>query len=226
MAMASTPEKIDKVVSSETIESGLMGRSLVIRADEDRAELNLYPSPTLCRLQTIEALNNAMDRSGNVSISAEARELYEKVVIHYDRTMRNHSTLGGLYARIGDRATAIASLLAVTSGEVTEDDMRFAFALCLRHIEDCRFLLVKADAVESGDYDGQVLEVKERILKFCSKMGTARGQLCQKVTKPKGIAKMMREAATRGKPSIYDDALNQLITDNMISMDGNRFIKL
>ena len=226
MAMASTPEKIDKVVSSETIESGLMGRSLVVRADEERAELNLYPSPELCSVDTINKLKNVLLQCGNVSISPEASKLYEKVVIYYDRKMRNHSTLGGLYARIGDRAVVIASLLGAASGEVTEQDMKYAFASCLRHIEDCRFLLVKANAVETGDYDSKLLEVKERVLKFCTKVGISRSSLKQKVCKPKDIAKLVRRAETEGKPTIYTNAINQLMKDGMIVLEGERFKKV
>lgn len=226
MAMASTPEKIDRVVSSETIESGLMGRSLVVRADEERAELNLSPSSSLCSAATIGDLNSALELTGNVSISSDAKKLYEDVVLHYDRTQRNHRTLGGLFARVGDRAMTIASLLAVTSGEVTKDDMKYAFALCLRHIEDCRFLLVKANAVETGDYDTKLLEVKERVLKFCTSMGLSRSKLKDKVCRPKEIVKLNRLAESQNRPTIYSDAINQLMSDGLITLEGERFRKL
>lgn len=227
MAMASTPEKIDRVVSSETIESGLMGRSLVIRADEERKELNLYPSGFLCDQAILWDLNSALsNQNGNVQITEDAKELYEKVVLHYDRTMRNHDTLGGLYARMGDRAITIASLLAVVSGKITIDDMKYAFALCLRHIEDCRFLLVKANAVETGDYDEKLLEVKERVLKFCPKIGISKSALKQKVCKPKDIAKMNKRAELSGVKTIYSNAINQLLEDKMIALKDDRFVRL
>lgn len=226
MAMASTPEKIDRVVSSETIESGLMGRSLVVRADEERAELNLSPSSSLCSAETIRDLNSALELTGSVKISNDAAELYKEVVLHYDRTHRNHRSLGGLFARIGDRAMTIASLLAVASGEVTKDDMKYAFALCLRHIEDCRFLLVKANAVETGDYDTKLLEVKERVLKFCTSMGLSRSKLKDKVCRPKEIVKLIRLAESQNRPTIYSDAINQLMNDGLITLEGERFRKL
>ncbi|ENM3792930.1 hypothetical protein QSX67_003031 [Vibrio cholerae] len=222
MSMASTPEKIDKVVSSESIESGLMGRSIVIRADEERRELNLNPSPELCSGDTIVALGRALSRSGNLKITPAAKELFNSIVIHFDKTMRNHPTLGGLYARIGDRALCIASLLAVTTGEVTEADVRYAFALVLRHIEDCKFLLSKATAAESGEYEDQLSMVNDRILKFCTGEGMPLSQLKQKVCKPKDIAAAVRKAEKQGKPSIYQHALGQLVMSGVLVVDNEK----
>lgn len=222
MSMASTPEKIDKVVSSESIESGLMGRSIVIRADEERRELNLNPSPELCSGDTIVALGRALSRSGNVKITPAAKELFDSVVIHFDKTMRNHPALGGLYARIGDRALCIASLLAATTGEVTESDVRYSFALVLRHIEDCKFLLTKATAAESGEYEDQLSMVNERILKFCTGEGMPLSQLKQKVCKPKDIDAAVRKAVKKGKPSIYQHALGQLIMSGTLLVDNEK----
>ncbi|MDE1348849.1 hypothetical protein L9W80_01660 [Vibrio aestuarianus] len=222
MSMASTPEKIDKVVSSESIESGLMGRSIVIRADEERRELNLNPSPELCSGDTIVALGRALSRSGNVKITPAAKELFDSIVLHFDKTMRNHPTLGGLYARIGDRALCIASLLAVATGEVTEADVRYAFALVLRHIEDCKFLLTKATAAESGEYEDQLSMVNDRILKFCTGEGMPLSQLKQKVCKPKDIAAAVRKAEKQGKPSIYQHALGQLVMSGTLLVDNEK----
>lgn len=222
MSMASTPEKIDKVVSSESIESGLMGRSIVIRADEERRELNLNPSPELCSGDTIVALGRALSRSGNVKITPAAKELFNSIVLHFDKTMRNHPTLGGLYARIGDRALCIASLLAVATGEVTEADVRYAFALVLRHIEDCKFLLSKATAAESGEYEDQLSMVNERILKFCTSEGMPLSQLKQKVCKAKDIAAAVRKAEKQGKPSIYQHALGQLVMSGALVVDNEK----
>ncbi|MBN7278986.1 hypothetical protein GU254_09470 [Vibrio cholerae] len=222
MSMASTPEKIDKVVSSESIESGLMGRSIVIRADEERRELNLNPSPELCSGDTIVALGRALSRSGNLKIIPAAKELFNSIVLHFDKTMRNHPTLGGLYARIGDRALCIASLLAVATGEVTEADVRYAFALVLRHIEDCKFLLSKATAAESGEYEDQLSMVNERILKFCTGEGMPLSQLKQKVCKPKDIAAAVRKAEKQGKPSIYQHALGQLVMSGTLLVDNEK----
>ncbi|ENY3828430.1 hypothetical protein ACFXIJ_001935 [Vibrio cholerae] len=222
MSMASTPEKIDKVVSSESIESGLMGRSIVIRCDEERRELNLDPSPELCSGDTIVALGRALSRSGNVKITPAAKELFNSIVLHFDKTMRNHPTLGGLYARIGDRALCIASLLAVTTGEVTEADVRYAFALVLRHVEDCRFLLSKATAIETGEYEDQLSMVNERILKFCTSEGMPLSQLKQKVCKPKDIAAAVRKAEKQGKPSIYQHALGKMLMSGVLVVDNEK----
>ncbi|GHW94827.1 hypothetical protein VCSRO155_1581 [Vibrio cholerae] len=222
MSMASTPEKIDKVVSSESIESGLMGRSIVIRADEERRELNLNPSPELCSGDTIVALGRALSRSGNLKITPAAKELFNSIVIHFDKTMRNHPTLGGLYARIGDRALCIASLLAVASAEVTEADVRYAFALVLRHVADCKFLLTKATAAESGEYEDQLSMVNERILKFCTSEGMPLSQLKQRVCKPRDIAAAVRKAEKQGKPSIYQHALGQLVMSGALVVDNEK----
>jgi hypothetical protein len=221
MSMASTPEKIDKVVSSESIESGLLGRSIVIRADEERRELNLNPNPELCSGDTIVALGRALSRSGNLKITPAAKELFDSIVIHFDKTMRNHPTLGGLYARIGDRALCIASLLAVTTGEVTESDVRYAFALVLCHVKDCRFLLTKATAAESGEYEDSLAMVTERILKFCTRTMPL-SQLKQKVCKPKDIAAAVRKAEKQGKPSIYQHALGQLVMGGALLVDNEK----
>lgn len=182
----------------------------------------MNPSPELCSGDTIVALGRALSRSGNVKITPAAKELFDSVVIHFDKTMRNHPALGGLYARIGDRALCIASLLAATTGEVTESDVRYSFALVLRHIEDCKFLLTKATAAESGEYEDQLSMVNERILKFCTGEGMPLSQLKQKVCKPKDIDAAVRKAVKKGKPSIYQHALGQLIMSGTLLVDNEK----
>mgnify|MGYP000002629242 CR=1 FL=1 len=56
-----------------------------------------------------------------------------------------------MYRRMKERIKTIASVLAVESGIITTEDMRYALAATLRHIDDVDFLRKKNAASDSAE---------------------------------------------------------------------------
>ena len=222
MAMASTPQKIDSVVSVDSIESGLMGRALITRCSEDREALKKpKPSDTEVMAEVINSLHSAASSSRKpITADDDAAQLIEDITKHFDQHQyRNHSTLGAVFSRITERVLVLSSIQAITTAKVTKSDVMYALALTMRHIEDCNYLLTQSNAVESGDKEDIQANLRSRILKEINKVGVAMGTLKQKVLKPKMMKKHEEEYKTLGR-SAFALGLEELEGAGSIVIDG------
>ena len=229
MAMYSTPEKIDSLGSTDSLESGLMARALIRRISDPRAklvrnpELSFLPNELLTRLSNIPQVGA---HSKAIELSPEANTLIDEIEAHYeqDRFINDPKT-GALFVRIIERVTSIASILAVETGIATVDDVRYALVTVLRHIEDSIFLLKKSAAGESNE-DLMIL-IMAVILQKLRPIGTARSKLKQDVL---ACCKPARDNAKYAKvnnnPSFYDQAIEHMLKKgSIIVIEGTSKLK-
>ena len=229
MAMYSTPEKIDSLGSTDSLESGLMARALIRRISDPRAklvrnpELSFLPNELLTRLSNIPQVGA---HSKAIELSPEANTLIDEIEAHYEQDrFINHPKTGALFVRIIERVTSIASILAVETGIATVDDVRYALVTVLRHIEDSIFLLKKSAAGESNE-DLMIL-IMAVILQKLRPIGTARSKLKQDVL---ACCKPARDNAKYAKvnnnPSFYDQAIEHMLKKgSIIVIEGTSKLK-
>ena len=227
LAGCSTPRNLDKIVSPDNIESGMIGRSLLFRCDEDISPLKDTVENSdrwteiLTRLNTISRGN-----IHEITATPEAKKDLSTVRSFYDRLYyRNHPQLGALYRRLYERVTAVASILAVESGEITQQDVRYALAVVLRHIDDVGYLARKNESESSlGDESELVKSLTETVKRFLKDGEKYVSQLKNKL---KVYAKM--KAATQAakkaqQPDPLEGFISKLVADGVIvlSNDGKR----
>jgi len=92
--------------------------------------------------------------------------------------------MGAIYARVMEQVQKVASLLSIEEGIVTEDHVKYAFALINRCTDDTAFLL-KQDAANKADatLEEIVNYTRSLIGRHLGKTGKTPSQLKQAVLK-------------------------------------------
>ena len=210
MAMFSTPEKIDSLGSKDSIESGLMGRAMVWRINDPRQTSTRKPKETHLSAATLNRLR-LIPESGRYSqpirLSIKADRLMDAIHSHYEQNRYiNHHSKGAMYVRIIERVTSIASILGVESGIVTEEDVLYALAATIRHIDDVGFLVKKIAAVESTE--DMVIHLIDLICQRVKTVGEAQSTIRNDVLNRSKPAKLNhKESAKKGTKSHYYQAM-------------------
>ena len=224
MMMCSTPEKIDSLGNGENIESGLLGRSLIWRVYGGREEAIFTPERSHLSKELLFKLSR-LDSKKPIIIDADAEIMLREMFDYYEQDeFRNHPTKGGLYARIIERIRTISSLLAVETGIVTTQDLRYSLAAVLRHIDDVEFLRKKSvsndGAQELGDH------VMDLIIKRIPSLGLPQSKMKQTVLASCKAAKEdERQAKRENRKTIYDQALEFLISSGSVEIKKMRIHK-
>ena len=226
LAGASTPAKVDQMVSRDSVESGFIGRGLLWRADEYR-EKQQKNRNCQANFDVIKRLKSILDGSRHeIKATNEAVSYLAFVNDTFDLDkFLNDPSVGGIYARLYERVINIASIMAVESGTITLDDVKYAVACCMKHLDDCQFLLTKANA--SGD-DAQLDELyaasKALILKRVNGKANFLSQIEQSAKQNTHIKKNYAINTKLGNKWIFTHALEDLLGQGLIKMDGKKVV--
>ncbi|KAE8175602.1 YfjI family protein [Photobacterium carnosum] len=109
----STPSEIDGFVNERTLNSGQLGRTLIVRADPSGelrdGELPQISQEIITKLRDINKCSK-----GKVTATEEASMYMTEIRKHYDLPeIRNHGVFGAIYRRMFEMVSKIASILAV-----------------------------------------------------------------------------------------------------------------
>lgn len=151
----STPMKLDGMVSEDTLSSGLMGRTLLIREFEDFPKAKAYGFGAISRHQIPKSIhdrfNNIVQRGRaqdttmtyrdeyglefwgepiKIKASESAINLSKKIGAWFDsRAQSANPIMQPVWARAFQMTSVIASIMAAETTIISEDDLRYAFAL-------------------------------------------------------------------------------------------------
>lgn len=187
----STPANLDSFIKLENIESGLLGRALIVRCPETKEKLRRVPveqsKVDWLELRIEQALENIARSSEIVTPSEEAEQFLEAAIDWYDDDeQRNHSLMGGIYARAPEQLLKVASILGLSGGTITLEMAHYADALVKASISDMKHLLLKSYAESEGAQEQTIRQhAIETIQRNCKGTGLPYSQLKQLVTKPK-----------------------------------------
>jgi len=227
MILFSTPENIDRVANSSSIESGLIGRCLIWRVTDGRERLVWNPE----RSAFSEKLNqrfkaikdNINPLSDPVTLTFDAEKMIYNIYEHYEQIQfTEHPTKGALYSRIIERVRSITSVLGIETGIATVDDVRYALAATLEHINSVEFLRRKNVAEESsGDLINHLIDL---IMQKVRPAGVPQSVVKQQVLNSNKTANTNDKACKLdNKLSMYDIALTSLLNSNKVFyLDGTK----
>lgn len=226
MCMFSTPENIDSVATSSSVESGLMGRCIVLRVHDKAQKLKAKEQAAFSEQlnRRFKEMNDLVGKySDPVKFSPDAEKLSLEMKEFYENDKyRNHPTKGGLYRRMFERILSIASILGSESGTVTTDDLRYALAITLEHVENVTFLIAKNSANDSPE--DMVKHLCNLIMQRVKPVGVAQSVVKNQVLNCcKEARQNDKVSLINGKLSLYDHALKSLLDNNKIHYkDGTK----
>ena len=203
----SVPARLDDFASTgENIDSGFLGRSLVVRCPESRERLNRNHSKNKNEADAlhhdiVERLNRIRTGANVLLVDDDADAYIQKCIDYYeDDERRNCHYLGGIYARATEQLTKVASILAVETGVIRLEHARYADALVKASIEDIRYLLVQGMAKSDAASESAVLEhARIKILKECKGSGIAPSRLEQMITRSTAWKEMQNKDMKRNR---------------------------
>lgn len=218
----SVPSRLEGVISAENIDSGFLGRALIIRCPDTRGKLvKKFPDEaTLHRMESeiVERLEKIQTSDVMVEPDEEGLAMLGKYVDWFDEDeRRNHPDLGGIYARAPEQLYKIASLLALEDGVITAEFARYAYSLVNQSIQDIRYMLLKALADGNAASKEDVLEhARQQILKNCKGGGCTLSKIMTLITKPKGWNKVQLANSTMN--------LGEQLLDSMCEEDVLKYV--
>jgi len=212
LALTSTPAKFTKYVDEDATESGLLGRSLVFNCGQGASPIKERKKDSIC----FESMKSSVT-SRELTCSNDARTILTELLHwadHEDR--RDHVLLGALYRRFYERVLVVASLLAVGTGEVTCNDVRYAAAIVKQHIKGVMELLQENNATSSSD---MILLCKNRIIDVVKKTQYIEiGRLRQRVMKLKKLTEW--RDSRPDEPCPFGRAIEDMTQANQIVLTG------
>lgn len=220
----STPGGLDCYITEENIDSGSIGRYLVIRCAEEREKLQkVKETPFFGEVNTLNRLR--LINNGSLQplrVSTEAQQMLDAIQSYYDQNQRrNAPIMGGIYARVMEQLNKVASLLALEAEEVQPEHVSYAFALVARSIEDIAYLLQKDAAQKANATIADIAlhtraEIIRRLATSKAKAeGIAPSQLKQAVLKCFAKLKQLTDQHSKnpkaeGKPDLYDQIIKRM----------------
>lgn len=171
---SSTPVKFNKFITAESVESGLMGRSVLFDCgDSAPPQRREVPPQMLQELYDITEELREIASQGLAGVEVRAQEaalaVFEEVFDKYiaDDEKYNDAAIGGLYRRMRERVYSLASILAAGNGWIiTEEIARVAVRICESHLTAAKSLL-KQNEWDASEKDAKaaISEIALRILK-------------------------------------------------------------
>lgn len=216
----STPNGLDKLITEENINSGLIGRCIVIRCAEHREQLqDKKVSGIFDKTNILKTLSNINTGSQHqIKVSTQAQAMLTAITKYYDEDERlNAPLVGAIYARAIEQINKVASLLALENGLVELDHVRYAFALISRSIDDILFLLRKSEALKTDATSNEIAQhTREIIKRAILTTGTTPSRLKQVTLKnytvlKKLIADHARSHNLKDQPDLFDQVLNSMV---------------
>lgn len=192
----STPTELAGIINERTIGNGFLGRTIIVDCGEERSHLNkdlinvsddfkaameIRYKKLLARIGAIKQM--ASDTSQfridseftgteyKITASPEAKALFAAIAEHYDHEVFiNHHRLGALYARLPNRVTSLASVLAVdnlVNGclQIEAEYVLFALKIALSSVNYLHSNLRVNEASSSDAAEDKLEGIKEAIIK-------------------------------------------------------------
>jgi K+-transporting ATPase c subunit len=207
----SVPERLDSFVSASNIDSGFIGRALVMRCPETREKLRRTESDAgmqaMLEVSITEGLHRIQSSRLVIPADDDAAEYLSKAIDWYDEDEQlNHPLVGGIYARAPEHLYRVSTILALNKGTITLEHARYAHALVKQSIADVKHIMLKAHTESGSAADAHVKEhARQTIHRNCKGQGQTLSRLRQIIEKPKGWQGMQRKEPTR-------DLFNELLS--------------
>lgn len=199
----SVPERLDSFIGMDNIDSGFLGRTLIMRGPETRAKLRRTMADrgeiAALEMSITEALQRIQKSGIIIKADPDAAEYLESAVDWYDDDeQRNHSMLGGIYARAPEHLYRLVSVLGLGRESITLEHAKYAHAMVRQSIQDVKHILLKAYAESDNAAEKEVKQHAWEVIHRNAKgSGETLSRLRQLVEKPKGWQAMQRKDVTR-----------------------------
>lgn len=224
----STPDNLDSLINYHNIGTGLLGRMLVVRCNEYRAQLNIDGRLSPLQERKLEddivyRLKMIRAHEGEFTHAAETRPLLQYILDYYeDDDQRNHPVLGALYARCYEQVLKISSILALDCLEVRPEHVKYAFALVEQSIADIAYLLSKNQVEsEGGNGSGLYAHLKDTLTRNCGEGGMTPSRAKYIIQRSKGF---QRYARGEDAEAMAQTLLDKIVTDGdlILEEDGRK----
>lgn len=246
----STPGELSEMITTKSIDSGLIARTLVLQSGEI-AKINedivFMPQTEVTKMRTrfkqilsglasIKSLASEATENDDVHVKAtpEALVMLRDIMRFYDQDKyRLHPVLGALFGRASMRVQSIASILALDCRksmfpEVGVEDVKYALAIFRQSMSNIRSILTKNEA-ESGSatYEQVKMGLRERILEVMSGDSLKNGEiyvsaLKKRLRRKASYANAMDTAAKNAQICPVDEVLTVLESRGAIESNGKK----
>jgi len=236
MCTYSTPSNMEKVFRAETIESGLIGRTIFVRGSDDCPPMNFDMTTELVvDSKVVSKLSNIKQfcRGRVQFIDADAA----KYAVHVGKVIdkyRNEPQVGEIIRRLWELSMKVASILAIgDTGKITRLHITWAVYMLLESLTDTWATFRVNDS--QGD-DGMVARWSELVARITKILGTTSQKdpmlasvIKARVFKTKGnrILKLCEAAYAAdveyGKGEFVRMALTEMLTAGVLDKDGNKW---
>ena len=219
----SVPERMDSFIKLENIDSGFIGRALIMRCPESREKLRRKiprnGEEAFLEESIIEALTRIKRGGLIIDAADDAADYLDAAVDWYDADeQRNHPVVGGIYARAPEHLFRVATILALSRGTIELEHAKYAHAMVQQSIEDIRHIMLKAYADSAGAQEAQVREHARQVIHRNAKGGgMTLSRLRQFVEKPKGWQEMKRKDVKRDH---FVELIELMISRGELVKDG------
>ncbi len=230
----STPTNFDEIATWKNIESGLIGRCLIMRCGEERAKLRAWnemseydPSDIVNFANGLSEIKRTAPAAVNI---ADDAKITVTAIQNYleDDARRNHAALGAVYARSFERVVLVSSILAIGDGfTVTNEHLAYAFALVMRHVNDVEFLFSKQKGASAESSAEDVINAcSAMVVRFAGDgEGITKSQLIQKIENCNQRIKSLNDTAKKaGRETPLEEIINSMMQQGFIYMheDGKK----
>lgn len=208
----STPAKLDGMVSEDTLSSGLMGRTLLIREFEDFPKAKAYgfgsinreeiPKKIHDRFNNIVHRGRAQDKTMTyrddyglefwgdpitITASKAASDLSVKIGAWFDsKAQKSNPMMQPIWARGFQMTSVIASIVAAESTIISEDDLMYAFALVKSDINTKTGMCLQSMADDKdADTEDRGDALAAKLIQMCDTQDGLQPSIIKKKTKKK-----------------------------------------
>ena len=201
----SVPSRLDSFIKTENIDSGFLGRALIVRGSDTRAKLRRTPvdehALALCEFNIQSGLMDARRSGGTIGVDDDAADYLDECIDWYDDDDQLNDPIGGgIYARAPEHLYRVATILALETGVITLEHAQYASALVKQSIDDVKYILLKAYSESDGAQEKPVIaHAKETIHRNCKGSGLPLSRIRDHVTRPKGWQEMQARDVKRDR---------------------------
>lgn len=217
LMLSSTPGNFEKVVDYANIASGLIGRGLVFHCGEDAArsragEINTtsdVPDDLVDRLRALTSFGRSL------KVCEDTREYLDRILDYLENDeRRNAPIVGALYRRAYERVVSVASLLAIDTGTVTDEHVRYAFALVMHNISEVTKLS------QQNEIEDMQTALSLRIIEIIgrSPVGLKYSEVRRQIVRRSVFAEAAERARVNGYKDPFEHAIDVLKNNAVIEI--------
>lgn len=236
----STPQKLASIFSQENIESGLIGRMLVVIGSDERAraELKKYREKLTINTNVISGVARLKDLSlGQINFDCDETFEYAKKLNDRLEDHINDGELGSVMARAWNLIERVSTVLAAgDGGKVKIIHIKWAFITVCNSIFDLWTMHRSNASQEEDGFESRWFELRDRIIQCVRGKGFS-----DAIPKSKIIEKIFRSKKSRlysviqiayptdtkrGCTDVVNDCLTELLAAGVIDMNGKSFFQM